>query len=1065
MQLHDTPSAWTDVQHGNDLTSLSRNDTQLEIASLQRDMFDNSINLRSDLHSNFQDSFDSFCPPLDNFTPTNLSCLSPFGAESSMTMVEASIRTLSFLTGVSGPLTENMLQGFEEQVRTYQEDLAMGVRDLDSRTVMPGSFESLLRLMGSLVYLSSNSLVEAQDFEIEELETLEPLDQLLQWLHDSGMEFLLWQLLDLKTSTTEIFGSMVLRSAAKLGFTEMVRNLIDKGVDIDSVEGNFMGGTALKLAVTHNQMEIVQLLLQTGADPMHGEHPYTDSILCRALDGPDRVEMTRILIDHGADVNDDDYFGGSRVLIHAIRERYHAIARILLKAGAYVNDNDIGTGWYDSEPLHVAVENNDVEMMQILIDAGEDINGRAARFNWQKFRPTSVTQHNSEILATPIQLASLANNAELVRMLLDEGADPCRDARQVTYVDDGEGSYKYVPTALQSAVHHGNAVTVRMLLKAHADVNDRTGYLGPPLAIAAANADLNIVRILLRHGSHINAPAKYFRASATALQAAAKTGHLEVVKELLDNGADVNADAGPIIGRTALQAAAEEGNIELVKFLINAGADLNADPGLEMGVTCLQAAVGQGHVDLALFLLDNGAFVNGPAAAGSGGVTALQAALKLFAKDSDCKEADKAKDHSRFALLKTLLNAGADLNRPCSPKKSPSTLTIAVLSGRLDLVQFLLEIGLDQNPGVSYRSPLGEAVAQDDINMVRCLINARIDVDALYETESRYNGLPAILSDDFIGTPLQVAAFKGNVEIAGLLLEAGAEIGVFHCPFFSHTALQYAVRGNHTCMVKFLLDEGANPNVYTASHSPDGHEFSFLPLLEQHFSRSGSLNLELIAALIDAGADANPTSGHRQFPSLSLFERAAQNDDAGPEVFQLLLKGKASVNWTYDGKTVLQSVAKHNRVEMVETLLNAGADVNAPAGPKSGRTALQHASEQGNLEMAKLLLSHGAEVNAPAGHKKGITALQGAMCKGSLKLVLTLLEAGANINDEPAAVDGRTALEAAAEWGRLDIVHLLLNNDSEPDTIEARCEEAAEFAEEKYHSTIARDLRQHRPKR
>ena len=115
---------------------------------------------------------------------------------------------------------------------------------------------------------------------------------------------------------------------------------------------------------------------------------------------------------------------------------------------------------------------------------------------------------------------------------------------------------------------------VEMLLKACADVNDRAGHLGPPLAIAAANADLNLVQTLLRHGSDINASAKEFPGSATALQAAAMTGNLEVVKELLDNGADVNADADPIIGRTALQAAAVEGNFEMVKLLISTGADL-----------------------------------------------------------------------------------------------------------------------------------------------------------------------------------------------------------------------------------------------------------------------------------------------------------------------------------------------------------------------------------------------------------------------------------------------------------------------------------------------------------
>ena len=1096
LQLHKAWSVWIARQHGNDLTSVSQNDTQLEVASLQHDMWDDSINLHSDLHSNLQDSIDLFCPPLDNFTPSHLSSLPPNEADSCMMMIEPSIRAFSLLADYSNPLTEVTSRVSEKQVRTYQEDLAIGMRDRDPKTVIPGSSESLIRLISFLAYLSSNSLLETE------------LDPLVRWLHSSGMELLLWQMLDLKTSTTDIFGSMIFRSAAKLGFTEMVQKLIDKGVDVNSVEGDlFKRETALRLAVTHNQIEVVRLLLQKGADPMRHEYPYTSSILHRALDGSNRIEMMRLLIDHGADVNDDFHSGDSRVLRYAIQQRYHAIARILLKAGAYVNANNIVNRWYESEPLHVAVENDDVEMVQILIDAGEDINGRARRFPGNIYKQLDAGQH-PEILASPIQLASLANNVELVQMILHEDADPCRDVRQDTYVDDDEARYKYVPTALQSAVHHRNAVTVRMLLEAHADVNDRTGHLGPPLAIAAANADLKIVRVLLRHGSHINAPAKHFHESATALQAAAKTGDLEVVKELLDNGADVNADAGPIKGRTALQAAAEEGNIGLVKFLISAGADLNADPGLEMGVTCLQAALGQGHVDLALFLLENGAIVNGPAAAGSGGVTALQAALRLFTRDSDCKEADKAKDNSRFALLTTLLNAGADLNSPCSPVKSPSTLTIAVLSGRLDLVHFLLERGLNPNPCVSYRSPLGEAVAQDDISIVRCLISARTDVDAWYEIESHHHGGPDLFPfDDFRGTPLHVAAFKGNVEIAGVLLDAGAEIGVihFHDRPPSYSALQWAVEGSCAKMVKYLLDRGADPDVYTAammlSHNSMSNNFS--SPLERAFRLSFEAPeyLEVIAALLNAGADPNPTPMYHYGELTSFFDRAAMNLDAGPEVIQLLLRKGASVNWTCDGITALQSVAKYNRTDMVEVLLNAGADVNAPAGPhEDDRTALQHATELGNLEMVKLLLSHGAdmnapavsyygrtalqkatelgslemvklllsngaEVNAPAGHKGGITALQGAMREGSLKIVLTLLEAGANINDAPAAFDGRTALEAAAEWGRLDIVHLLLNNDSEPDTIEARCERAAKFAEYNYHSTIARDLRQHRPSR
>ena len=1046
-QLHDALSAWTGVHHVNDLSSVSQNDTQLEVASLQRDVFDNSNNLHGDLHSglrnNPQDSFNSFCPPPDNFAPTHPSSLGSYEAGSFMTMVESSIRTLPFLADFAGPLTERTLHGFEQRVRNYQEDLAIGVRDLDPKLVKPGSSELLLRMMGFLVYLSSNRVLGTK------------VDPLVRWLHDSGLELLLWQLLDFKTSTTEIFGSMVFRTAAKLGFTDMVRKFIDKGFNVNSVEGDtFERETALKLAVTANRIEVVRLLLQRGANlkPCKGAR-YLDSILYRALDGPDRIEMMQTLLENGADVNEYDneydnygdfeclkYKPGS-VLRYAISRNDHAMTRMLLKAGAHVNM--IHCDW--RSPLHHAVEMADVEMVQILIDAGAEVNGTTQMFLAAQLKEKKY----EDLLATPIQLAAEVNNPKLVQMLLDEGADPRRPVHQKPCRNDDENT---VPTVLQSAVRFGNAVMVDMLLKACADVNDRAGHSDPPLALAAANADLKTVRILLRHGAHINAPAKKFRKSATALQAAVRTGDLEVVKELLVNGADVNADAGPIIGRTALQAAAEEGKFEMVIFLISKGADLNAGPSLEMGVTCLQAAIGQGHVDLALFLLDNGAYVNSPSAAQSGEMTTLQAALEPFNRHTYFQKVDEADEHSRSGLVKALIKAGADLNSPSSPGRSLSTLTIAVLSGQSDLVDLLLENGVDPDQCVSYRSPLGEAVVQGKSKLVRCLINAVSDMDAWYENERYPYGVHNFFGyNHFGGTPLQVAAFEGHVEIAQLLLDAGAEIGVVHHPSPSGTALQYAVMGNNTHMVKFLLEKGANPNTFVRG--------SLLELGLKDYFRPP--NLEIIATLINAGADTNPTRGHH--PTRSLFNLPGATK-GGPELVDLLLKNGASVNGTYNGMTVLQSVASCDTVGVVEALLKAGAYVNGPAEPYYGRTALQYATERGDLEMVKLLLSRGADVNAPAGHEGGITALQGAMWKGSLKMVLTLLEAGANINDAPAAVNGRTALEAAAEFGRLDIVHLLLNNDTEPDTIEARCKRAADFAEEQCHSIIARDLRQHKPR-
>lgn len=92
-----------------------------------------------------------------------------------------------------------------------------------------------------------------------------------------------------------------------------------------------------------------------------------------------------------------------------------------------------------------------------------------------------------------------------------------------------------------------------------------------------------------------------------ALQAAARSGHVDVVKLLLFQGANFNAKSKSFSGRTALQAAAASGHINVVKPLLDNAADVNvAGP---VG-TALHAAAEAGYIDLVKMLLDNGAWTN-----------------------------------------------------------------------------------------------------------------------------------------------------------------------------------------------------------------------------------------------------------------------------------------------------------------------------------------------------------------------------------------------------------------------------------------------------------------------
>jgi ankyrin repeat protein len=64
----------------------------------------------------------------------------------------------------------------------------------------------------------------------------------------------------------------------------------------------------------------------------------------------------------------------------------------------------------------------------------------------------------------------------------------------------------------------------------------------------------------------------------------------------------------------------------------------------------------------------------------------------------------------------------------------------------------------------------------------------------------------------FAWTPLQMAAVKGQLEVAKMLVEKGAELDYKH-PVTKMTALHMAAEEGHEEVVKYLLSKGANPNV------------------------------------------------------------------------------------------------------------------------------------------------------------------------------------------------------------------------------------------------------------
>lgn len=131
---------------------------------------------------------------------------------------------------------------------------------------------------------------------------------------------------------------------------------------------------------------------------------------------------------------------------------------------------------------------------------------------------------------------------------------------------------------------------------------------------------------------------------------------------------------------------------------------------------------------------------------------------------------------------------------------------------------------------------------------------------------------------------------------------------------------------------------------------------------------------------------------------------------------------------------------RNGSLEIVELLINAGADINSPSG-KSGDTPLIIASYLHNYKLARLLIQKGADVNK-ANHF-GATPFWGACFMGDYELVKLFIERAEidfpgrypdlfrNNGENKQLVEKITPLMAASKAGNMEIVNLLVNKGAD----------------------------------
>ena len=391
-------------------------------------------------------------------------------------------------------------------------------------------------------------------------------------------------------------------------------------------------------------------------------------------------------------------------------------------------------------PLHWAVRNNDVALVERLIRAGADV--KATNRYGIAAIALACESGSADILEKLITAGVSANatgpygetalhtcahsgKIEAAKVLIAHGAS----------LDAGDSWRGQTP--LMWAAAQGHADMMRALIEAGADVSARSTiiawerqrtseprdkWLPPggltPMLFAAREGCVDCVKVLISSGADPNIvdPDQY-----SPLVLALINGHFDVAGALIDAGA--NLDMQDKVGRTALWAAVDAhtmpssnrpapretddalSSMEIITKLLDRGAkvdvalraqvpyrtklDRGGDGVLGAGTTPLLRAARAGDVPVIKMLLARGA--NPRAMTSRGNVNAIMMAANVSAREEDMTGRNKTQKEA-IESIRLLLAAGTDINGVDTQGRTAAHG--AALWGMTDVVRFLHENGL-----------------------------------------------------------------------------------------------------------------------------------------------------------------------------------------------------------------------------------------------------------------------------------------------------------------------------------------------------------------------------------
>ena len=702
-------------------------------------------------------------------------------------------------------------------------------------------------------------------------------------------------------------GVPMLAVAAREGHTDVVQVLLDAGADIEATDGHpdllSTGRTALHYACEKEELAIVKMLIKAGADVCFTDDIGTTCFMQAA--GSGQTETVRYLL------------GVPKVDVN------HAVCNTRATA------------------LHFAAMEGRAEVVQVLIDAGADIEAKDDSERSPLFEAIAGCEDGN--------VACEDEKLAIVKMLVKAGADVC--------VTNNVGF-----TCLIEALRFRHSEIVRYLVGLP-EVN--VNYVNPEPGMRVTRGDR-------------------FR---TALHYAVLWSVPEGVQVLIDAGAGIEAKDEE--GCRPLHIACEEEELAIVKMLVEAGADACATDN--EGTTCLMLAAHNERTETVRYLV---------------GLPDVD----VHAENESCCTA------LHFAGIATdpegaqlIIDAGADIEAKDDQGFTP--LHYACEDGKLAVVKVLVKAGAD-------------VCATNDKGATCLMIAAHHERT---ETVRYLVGLPDVdvhAENDSCCTALHFAALHWSGEVAQVLIDAGADIEARTSE--GRTPLHYAC-------------EDGKPNKWVLRTR--GQVYVPPP--------------DVVQVLIDAGADIEAKD------DMGVTPLVVASCCGMSMLVETLVKAGADACGTYNaGFTCLTLAAMNGHTETVRYLVGLkGVDVNHVLAMALSGTSLFLAVEGGHREVVQILIDAGADIEARINEEKRLTPLHYACGLGVLAIVKVLVEAGADV----CATDneGTTCLMLAAQYGHTETVRYLVGLKEVDANDTADVDNALDVASRNNHPDVVRVLREH----